>query len=552
VIDGYGGDEGNYTLDITEDVYVDPPPNDACEDAEAITGPYPVTVAGTVDGATVDCPGLLDWNAVWYTIELPYDMQTVTVDWCESAADPEITNYGIIYMDDCACDDYVAGSYAWDCDNGNLILSWSGVIGPATIYFPCYIEGATDFNITVDVEGFEPSDGDACTEPFIVDELPYSFLGTTEDNTDTYGNAAPDEWHYFTIWDDATVTVDLCSENTLYDTYIYLLTGDCSTELASNDDGPDCPESPAPYPPSQLEIDLGPGDYVLAVDGYSSNSGQYELFISSDGYEPPEYYNCQYPPHTPDEGWSAGTSHNNGSDIDYLRADRFGDAGEITGLTVAGLSLVYDAGWSDCYEDPMTFNVIFYEDGMLPGDEVCSYVLTATPEATGDYYANYPLYDFDFELPTPCDLEAGWLAVQTVGDCWFLWMSTGSGADESSQVNTDGGGWVAYDYDMTWCLNFEPYAVTDVDTPGSVILNANHPNPFNPETTISYELTAPQQVELVVFNVSGERVATLVDGAQTAGNYTQQFDGSSLPSGIYFYRLTAGDFSQTNRMLLVK
>jgi hypothetical protein len=299
-----------------------------------------------------------------------------------------------------------------------------------------------------------------------------------------------------------------------------------------------------------MEVVLDPGEYVLGVDGYSSYSGDYQLDIY--GQEPAEYENCQYPPHTPDEGWSAGTSHNNGDDIDYLRADRFGDAGEITGLTVLGLSLIYNSGWSTCSEDPMTFNVIFYEDGATPGAEVCSYVLEASPVATGDSYAGYPAYEMTFELPGACDLTSGWVATQTVGECWFLWMSTGSGADGTSMVNTSQAGWESYEYDMTWCLSFEPSGVTEIDAPGTVVLSANHPNPFNPVTNISYELAAPQQVELVVFTVSGEKVATLVSGTQSAGIYTQQFDGSNLPSGIYFYRLTAGEFSQTNRMLLVK
>ena len=522
---------------------MDPPPNDLCADAEAITGPYPVAVTGTVAEATIDCAGLLDWYAVWYTIELPYAMQSVTVDWCETAADPEITNYGIIYMDDCACDDYVAGSYGWDCANGNLILSWAGVVGPTTIYLPVYIEGATDFTITVDVQNFEPDDGDACVEPIIVDSLPYEFFGTTADNTDTYGNAAPDEWHLVTIYEAGPYMFTLCGGGTDYDSYIQLLDGDCATEIASNDD--------ACSLVSEMEVVLDPGEYVLGVDGYSSYSGNYQLEIY--GQAPSEYENCQYPPHTPDEGWSAGTSHNNGVDVDYLRADRFGDAGVITGLTVAGLRLIFDGAWANCDEDPMTFDVMFYEDGATPGAEVCSYMgLEGYPVATGDLYAGYPLFEVTFELPTSCDLDAGWVGLQSNGACWFLWMSTGSGADGTSLVDTDGAGWAAYDFDMTWCLSFEPSAVTDIDTPATVVLNANHPNPFNPETTISYELTAPQQVELVVFNVTGEKVATLVSGTQSAGIYSQQFDGSDLPSGIYFYRLNAGEFSQTNRMLLVK
>ncbi len=91
-----------------------------------------------------------------------------------------------------------------------------------------------------------------------------------------------------------------------------------------------------------------------------------------------------------------------------------------------------------------------------------------------------------------------------------------------------------------------------IGNPVSVVLHDNHPNPFNPVTTISYDLVTAQPVELVVFNTAGERVATLVDGSQAAGLHSLQFDAQHLPSGVYFYRLTTGEFSQTQRMLLVK
>ena len=88
--------------------------------------------------------------------------------------------------------------------------------------------------------------------------------------------------------------------------------------------------------------------------------------------------------------------------------------------------------------------------------------------------------------------------------------------------------------------------------PRNFELYQNYPNPFNPVTTISYGLSFPAEVELVVYNINGEKIATLVDSPQTAGLHNLQFDGSDLPGGIYFYRLTAGSVSLTNRMLLVK
>ncbi len=391
--------------------------------------------------------------------------------------------------------------------------------------------------------------GDSCDDPFNCVELPYQYIGTTADNTDTYGNAGPDEWHAFTLDEASIVIIDLCNETTDYDTYIHLLTDDCVTVVAANDDGAECPESPAPYPPSQLEVDLEPGSYVLCVEGYDVEAGNYGVDIYV--WEPPLYGTCQFPPHTPDEDWSAGTSHNNGDDIDYLRADRFGEAAEpIVGVAVMGLSLFNDGAWHDCVEDPMDFTVSFYEDGDLPGDLVCTHQYDATPVATGDIYAEFPLYEIYFPLPEPIELFGGWFSVQSYSECWFLWMSTPD-VDGISAISEAGGTWASYDYDLAWCLAVGE-AVTEQTTPHQVTLHASYPNPFNPVTTISYELATPRQVELEVFNIGGEIVATLVDGAQTAGLHSLQFNGSSLPSGIYFARLTAGEFVQTQRMLLVK
>jgi bacillolysin len=80
----------------------------------------------------------------------------------------------------------------------------------------------------------------------------------------------------------------------------------------------------------------------------------------------------------------------------------------------------------------------------------------------------------------------------------------------------------------------------------------NYPNPFNPVTTISYDLPAPQRVLIKVYDILGREVATLVDEWKPTGYYRTAFDGGSLPSGIYIYRLTAGDFSQIKKLTLIK
>lgn len=95
-------------------------------------------------------------------------------------------------------------------------------------------------------------------------------------------------------------------------------------------------------------------------------------------------------------------------------------------------------------------------------------------------------------------------------------------------------------------------AMQHTDVPDSHELSQNYPNPFNPVTTIRYQLPRSSDVALEVFNMLGQQVVTLVSEHQQAGRYEVVFDAAKLPSGVYLYRLRAGDFHQTRRMLLVK
>jgi len=83
-------------------------------------------------------------------------------------------------------------------------------------------------------------------------------------------------------------------------------------------------------------------------------------------------------------------------------------------------------------------------------------------------------------------------------------------------------------------------------------LSANFPNPFNPSTTITFAMPDAGKVMLAVYNLSGELVQTLVDGEMKAGYHRLTFDASRLASGVYFYRLDAGAFSATRKMILQK
>ncbi len=88
--------------------------------------------------------------------------------------------------------------------------------------------------------------------------------------------------------------------------------------------------------------------------------------------------------------------------------------------------------------------------------------------------------------------------------------------------------------------------------PAGFTLEQNFPNPFNPTTLISYQLAAPSRVSLKVYDILGRQVSTLVDAVQSAGAHRVSFNGSDLPSGVYFYRLSTEGFAKTMRMVLLK
>ena len=98
---------------------------------------------------------------------------------------------------------------------------------------------------------------------------------------------------------------------------------------------------------------------------------------------------------------------------------------------------------------------------------------------------------------------------------------------------------------------------TGVDVHGSTLpakylLSQNYPNPFNPSTTIEYQLSEQSFVTLRIYDVLGREVEMLVNERRNAGVYSVQLDASALPTGVYFYRLQAGDFTQTRKLLLLK
>jgi len=90
------------------------------------------------------------------------------------------------------------------------------------------------------------------------------------------------------------------------------------------------------------------------------------------------------------------------------------------------------------------------------------------------------------------------------------------------------------------------------EVPLQFALEQNYPNPFNPTTTINFTLASASNVKLIVYNILGQKVATLIDSRLTAGAHTVQFDASKFSTGVYIYSIEAGDFRSSKKMLLIK
>lgn len=145
----------------------------------------------------------------------------------------------------------------------------------------------------------------------------------------------------------------------------------------------------------------------------------------------------------------------------------------------------------------------------------------------------------------------------------FLTEHSSSTAYEIKYI-TDGFGFTAYNgevlvYGLTGAIiNGIQYGVinqvsnTEENFPNIYQLMQNFPNPFNPVTTIKYSIPKTSKISLVVYDVLGREITTLVNEEKLAGNYTVQFDGANFSSGVYFYVMRADNFTDTKKFVLLK
>ena len=106
--------------------------------------------------------------------------------------------------------------------------------------------------------------------------------------------------------------------------------------------------------------------------------------------------------------------------------------------------------------------------------------------------------------------------------------------------------------DLDGSLTYSGIVDFYIEAPNQFIVYQNYPNPFNPTTTITYSLTKDSFVTLKIFNELGREVKTLVSENKLPGKYEIKFNGKNLSSGVYFYKITAGDFTDTKKLIILK
>ncbi|MEO7292521.1 MAG: T9SS type A sorting domain-containing protein [Ginsengibacter sp.] len=201
-------------------------------------------------------------------------------------------------------------------------------------------------------------------------------------------------------------------------------------------------------------------------------------------------------------------------------------------------------------------------DVRLTSDTANSYtsVNNAWAIATSGNVVHVLWYDFrdgNYEIYYKRSTDAGisWGAdtrlTNASGDSQFPSVSvSGSVVHVVWYDNRDGNNEIYYKRNPTG----NPIGIININSeiPNQYSLSQNYPNPFNPTTVIKFQVASLSSVKLTVFDVLGNEIETLVNEQLTTGTYEVDFDGSSFTSGVYYYKLTAGDYTETEKMVLIK
>jgi hypothetical protein len=187
-----------------------------------------------------------------------------------------------------------------------------------------------------------------------------------------------------------------------------------------------------------------------------------------------------------------------------------------------------------------------------------AYSGTYTVPGTGwryiDLQAPYFVYNGTSNLLVEvCYDNSAYTAYSPVNSTTIAGMTWGYYTDNSTGCTMAGG--AAQASRPNTCLTFIPVNGTGnigMTTPTTYSLSQNYPNPFNPVTKINFAIPKSGLVTIKVYDITGKEVSTLVNEVKNAGSYSVDFTANNISSGVYFYKISAGDFSSVKKMMLIK
>ena len=216
-------------------------------------------------------------------------------------------------------------------------------------------------------------------------------------------------------------------------------------------------------------------------------------------------------------------------------------------LSDTGIVKVNVSGIND---PPMAFNLLSPEDGYISDDTtnlLFSWEASLDIESRSvNYTIRFQAENFDtfMNVGSSPEIQIDLSSANFPEEIDISWMVAAYDGEDST---------MASNAPFTFRINpaVGVYSAGEL-VPDNYVLFPNYPNPFNPTTHLSFSLPKSGNVSMIVYDIQGREVARLVDGWRNAGSHDVTFDGDGLASGIYLVRITAGQFSQTRKMVLLK
>jgi hypothetical protein len=512
IIDGYGGGDGDYTLFIAQTPELG---TDIMPGTPVGVGQYAGNTCGFVNDYDEACP-YTGGTAPDVVYEFTTTGGSFIFDLCGSDYDTKLYIYdglGALY----ACnDDFCPGYMSWlelvgmPADTYQIIVDGYGT--SCGDYLLVIAESEAEPCLPIDCADGATAEGEAvCFEGFVDDfnggcnsvpdvwgtiAMGETVCGTSGTYlTDAGGNSRDTDWFLFDRPEDGYIEVSILTD---FPAYVFVL----GTSI-------DCVTADIISAPVPIEGCVPYFETLTFDDTYE----QYALWVGPnvfDGVDCGATYNLTLGP------------------VPALGGDTCGDALEIA---VPGLEIGNTCGYTDTVGNPASdvwyhFNLAVDCDVVI---DLCA--------STYDTYVRLFADDCITELFINDDA----CGLQSILDLPGL-------AAGDYYIAVEGYSSSCGDYVLEIFGDCDPTLVE----PTEFALAQNYPNPFNPTTTIDFSLAEPGFTTLTVYSITGQSVATLVEGELAAGAQSVVFDASGLSSGVYFYSLNAGTLTDTKKMILVK